>query len=128
MVALGSRTWQIRSVILIAQVRLIPSDDQANHLGSTIARANEACGWLSDRAWETQTFGRRPLHKISYQDARDKFPDLSSQMIVGCTGKVAAAYKIDRDTKRQFRPSGATVYDARVLSWKDDTVNIWTVN
>jgi hypothetical protein len=33
--------------------------------------------------------------------------NLSAQVVVSCIGKVADAYKLDRKTKRSFRPKGS---------------------
>jgi IS605 OrfB family transposase len=58
-----------------------------------------------------------------------KFP-LTAQMVVRCNAKVADAYKLDKTTKRTFKPLGSIAYDDRILSWKFEkaTVSIWTVD
>jgi IS605 OrfB family transposase len=44
---------------------------------------------------------------------------------VRCIAKVADAYKLDRKTKREFRPHGAIAYDERILRFKPgDKVSI----
>ena len=40
---------------------------------------------------------------------------LTAQVVVRCNGKVADAYKLDKKTRRAFRPDGAIAYDDRVL-------------
>jgi len=115
-------------VKLTAQVKLTPTSEQAATLARTMRRANEACGWLSDRVWTTQTFRQYDLHKIAYHECRTAFPDLSSQMIVRCIAKVADSYKLDRLKKRRFRPLGAISYDSRILSWGESDASIWTVD
>jgi|SRR5271166_486496 len=115
-------------VKLVVQVKLQPTAEQAASLTATMRRANAACNWLSGRAWDAQVFRQFALHKLVYRDARAAFPDLSSQMIVRATAKVADAYKLDKKTKRNFRPLGSIAYDARILSWKDDTANLWTLS
>lgn len=42
---------------LIAQVRLNPTDEQAQALLQTLKQANAACNAISQRAWETRTGG-----------------------------------------------------------------------
>jgi IS605 OrfB family transposase len=91
-------------------------------------RANAACDWLSERSWKTETFRQFDLHKLAYHECRAEFADLSSQVVVRCIAKVADSYKIDRLSKRRFRPLGAISYDARILSWGESDANIWTVD
>jgi putative transposase len=115
-------------VKLVVQVKLRPTADQAESLRATMRRANEACDWLSGKAWENKVFRQFALHNLTYSAARSAFPDLSSQMIVRATAKVADAYKLDRKTRRSFRPLGSIAYDARILSWKSDAANLWTLS
>jgi len=115
-------------VKLVVQIKLKPTAEQAASLRATMVRANDACDWLSGRAWDAQVFRQFALHKLAYREARDAFPDLSSQMVVRCTAKVADAYKLDKKVLRRFRPLGSIAYDARILSWKGDTANLWTLS
>jgi len=116
---------------LVAQVKLLPTPEQADALRRTLELANTACNYLSERAWEAKTFRQYDLHKLAYHDARAEFPDLSSQIIVRSTAKVADAYKLDRRTKRTFRPYGSIAYDQRILRWYTNRdpleVSIWAV-
>jgi IS605 OrfB family transposase len=113
---------------LVAQVKLQPTPQQAQLLHRTMERANQACTYLSQQAWETKTFGRYALHKLAYHETRAQFPELSAQVVVRCIAKVSDAYQVDRRRKRRFRAGGAIAYDARILSWKDgEEVSMWTV-
>lgn len=112
---------------LIAQIRLLPTPEQAEALSETLHQANAVCNWLSERAWSAKTFRRYDLQKLAYRDARAVFPRLSSQMIVRCIAKVADAYKLDRKAQCRFRPEAAIAYDARILSWKGDAASLWTI-
>lgn len=115
---------------LIAQIKLQPTEEQANALKRTIESANDASNYLSQRAWEAKTFGQYALHKLAYYDAREQFPILSSQMIVRSIARVADTYKLDRKHKRVFKPLGAIPYDQRILSWKTKNkqeVSIWSI-
>lgn len=112
---------------LTAEVQLKPTAEQATALTETLRRANAACNWLSERGWEATVFGQFALHNLAYHACRAKFPDLSSQVVVRSIAKVADAYKLDRKSKRTFRPLGAITYDTRILSWSGETANIWTV-
>ena len=113
---------------LTAKVRLAPTHDQAKSLLYTLAAANECCDWISKRAWESGTFRQFDLHRIVYRETREKFA-LSAQVVVRCISKVADSYKLDRNTMRTFRPTGAIAYDLRILNWDvtGQAVSIWSV-
>ena len=113
---------------LVVQVQLKPTPEQATSLTATVRRTNEACDWISGKALDAQVFRQFSLHQLVYHEARETFPDLSSQMVVRSLAKVADAYKLDKKTKRRFRSLGSIAYDARILSWKGDTANLWTLS
>ena len=114
---------------LTNQIKLNPTSEQAELLKRTLETANAACNYISGVAWNTQTFGQFKIHALVYSDVRAQF-DLTAQMVVRCIAKVTDAYKIDKETKREFRPHGAIAYDARILKWYTDKqfVSIWTMN
>ena len=114
---------------LIAQVKLLPTPEQADALRHTLEQANAACRFVSDSAWETKIYRQYDLHHKCYQAVREQF-GLSAQVTVRVIAKVADAYKLDRKTKRTFRATGSIAYDDRILTWRlqDQTVSIWTVN
>ena len=102
---------------LIAQVKLLPTPEQAGALRHTLEQANAACRFVSDTAWETKTFRQYDLHHKCYQSVREQF-GLSAQVTVRAIAKVADAYKLDRKTKRTFNTTGSIAYDDRILSWR----------
>lgn len=113
---------------LIAQVQLLPTEEQAGALLNTLERVNEAANYVSARAWDCQVFGYYALRKLTYYEVRERF-DLTAQATIQCIGKVAQAYKLDRKAQRTFKPHGAIAYDDRILTWKlsDQASSIWTV-
>lgn len=113
---------------LVAQVKLLPTPEQAEALKETMVRANEACDYISRVAWDTRTFGKFGLQKLVYQHVKETF-SLTAQVVVRCIAKVADAYKLDKKTERMFKPLGAISYDSRILRYKmaKGTVSIWTV-
>jgi IS605 OrfB family transposase len=125
--AFNNRPCYSNSVKLVVQVKLLPTEAQKALLTSTLRMANAACDWLAAKAFETETFGQYDLQKLLYRKARDAFPALSSQVIIRCMAKVAYAYALDQKIRRTFKPLGSIAYDSRILSWKDNTANIWTV-
>ena len=112
---------------LIAQIKLQPTKEQYQALLDTLEKANAACNYVSQVAWETKTFHQFALHKLAYYDVRERF-GLSAQVTVRIEAKVSDAYKLDHKHKRVFLKHGAIAYDERILSWRpdDQTVNIWT--
>jgi putative transposase len=113
---------------LIAQVRLYPTDEQAAYLLQTLETANAACNQISTYAWNHHVFRQYDLHKALYHSLRAE-SGLAAQMVVRCNGKVVDAYKLDKQTKRTFRPHGAIAYDDRILTWYTERreVSIWSV-
>jgi putative transposase len=114
---------------LIAQLKLLPTPEQAHALRRTLETANAACDYISEIAWNTRTFGKFALQKVCYQDVRETF-GLSAQMVVRALAKVGDAYKLDKQTKRTFRPLASIAYDDRILSFAlpDSSVSIWTLD
>lgn len=105
---------------LTAQVKLKPTHGQKEALLNTLTRVNEACNYISARAWETKTFRQYDLHKLVYYDTRERF-GLRAQMTVRAIAKVADAYKAHKRCKRVFKPLGSIAFDARNLSWRTHT-------
>lgn len=115
-------------MILIAQVKLQPSKEQATFLKQTLQKTNAACDAISEIAWKKQVFKQYGLQKTVYKEIRESF-ELAAQIVIRAIAKVADAYKKDKRTKRTFKPLGAIAFDDRILSWdtKDRAVSIWTV-
>jgi putative transposase len=113
---------------LVANLKLTPTDTQADALLETLKVSNRACNWLSGQAWETKTFGQFALHTLTYERCREQF-GLAAQMAVRCIAKTADAYKLDRKTRRRFKRYAAQPYDDRIFRLRSDThVSIWTVH
>src|SRR5262245_21759831 len=114
---------------LTAKVKLLPTREQAAYLAQTLALANADRNAISDTAWETKTFRQFDLHHLVYHDMRAAF-GLTAQMVVRCISKVADAYKLNKETKRTFKPYSAIAYDNRILSWslEQQRVSIWSVS
>lgn len=102
---------------LTAQVKLLPTPEQAELLKQTLEAANAACNVISEYAWEYETFRQFDLHRALYYDIREDY-GLAAQMAIRCLSKVADAYKLDRKRKRTFREDGSIAYDSRILSYR----------
>lgn len=114
---------------LTVQIKLLPTAEQSTALKTTIVMANSAADRVSEMAWNTGEFRRFPLQKMTYKTIRDSFP-LSSQIVCLLLGKVADAYRLDRECQRTFRPTGSIAFDSRVLkiSVEKMTVSIWSIS
>jgi putative transposase len=114
---------------LTIQLKLLPTPEQADTLTRTLETANAACDYISQVAWQTQTFRQFPIHRLTYAAVRDTF-GLAAQLVVRCIAKVADAYKLDRNTQRTFAQQGAVAYDDRIVSYthQNTAVSIWTLN
>jgi len=114
-------------VKLTLQIKLLPDEKQAASLLDTLKCCNAVCNDISDIAWETKTFNQFRLHHIVYRQMKDS-SRLTAQALVRCISKVADSYKLDKKTKRVFKRLGGITYDSRILSYKDDSVSIWSVD
>lgn len=113
---------------LIAQLKLQPTPDQHAALKQTLEAANAACNYVSDAAWRERTFGQFNLHKLCYADIRAIFA-IGADVAVRVFAKVADAYKLDKKSKRTFKPLAAFPFNDRLVSYKlaKRIVSVWTM-
>ncbi len=113
---------------LTVAVKLLPSSEQADALRQTLHRSNAASNYVSEVAWKERVFGKHSLQKLCYHEVRTRF-ELTAQAAIQACRKVADSYRLDKKTKRSYRPLGSIAYDDRILSWKPEAseVSIWTV-
>src|SRR5690242_21862061 len=93
-------------------------------------QTNALCHSISAVAREGKCFNKSQLHRRCYHSSRAS-SGLSAPITVRCIGKVADACKADKRVKKgrkppenelarvSFRPLGATICDARILSYMD---------
>jgi putative transposase len=114
---------------LTIQLKLLPTPEQADALKRTLVRANAACDYISQVAWNARTFGQFPIHRLTYAAVRESF-GLAAQLTVRCIAKVADSYKLDKNVQRTYQPLGAVAYDDRILAIYPATnrVSIWTLD
>jgi putative transposase len=112
---------------LTAQLKLQTTPEQSDALRRTLEAANKAADYISACAWNIGMFRQFDLHHLCYSKVREEF-GLTAQVAVRAISKVADAYKLDRETKRTFRPLGSIAYDARILSYSEDSVSIWSLD
>jgi putative transposase len=117
----------LRSMKLIVNLKLQPTNEQAKILRSTLERTNQACNDISQQAWDLETFKQYDLHKLVYHPIKEKY-QLNSQMVVRSIAKVADAYKLDKESPRTFKKYGSIAYDDRIIRFPGgEVVNLWTV-
>jgi len=97
-------------------VKLNPTAEQFALLLETVKRCNAACDCLSEIAFTEGIFRHYDLHKRAYYGVRKAF-QLPSCHAVRCLAKVAHSYKLDKATRRTFRPTGAIELDTNLLRW-----------
>ena len=112
---------------LTLKIKLLPTDEQANLLLETMKEGNTVCKVISDVAWQEKIFNNFKLHHKVYHSYKATFK-LSSQMLIRQIAKVADAYKLDKKTKRTFKPLGSIAYDSRIMTYKpNNIVSLWCI-
>jgi len=112
---------------LTLQIKLLPTEEQAESLITTLKESNIVCNRISDIIWENKVFNQFKAHYLCYHDLKKSFR-LSAQILVRCISKTVNAYKLDKKKKRFFKPLGAITYDSRILSYKGMIASLWTVD
>ena len=114
---------------LVAQLKRVPTPEQATALRHTLERANAACHAISRVAWEQQTFGTFALQQLTYARIKADY-GLGAQLTIRCLAKVGDSYNLDRSCQRSYSHHGSIAFDDRILSFKpaSQTVSIWTVS
>src|SRR5258708_16275144 len=109
---------------LTAQIKLLPTPQQAELLKATLERANVACNAISQYAWKNKVFNQFVLHGALYKGLRSEF-----ELAVRCLGKVADSYKAATNSLRTFKKHGSIPYDSRILDYRQpsQTISIWVL-
>ena len=112
---------------LTLKIKLLPTAEQSDLLLETIRETNTVCNAISDVASSKRIFNNFKLHHEVYHPYKATFK-LSSQCLIRAIAKVADAYKLDKKTKRIFRPLGSIAYDSRIMTYKpDNIVSLWCI-
>ena len=102
---------------IVLQIKLLPDVTQHAALKDTMRVFNEACNYIAEVAFQEQCASKFVLQKQVYDDVRQQF-GLSAQLTIRAIAKVVEAYKRDKSKQCFFKPTGAVVYDQRILSFK----------
>jgi len=101
----------------VLQIKLLPDETQHAALKDTMRIFNEACNSIAEEAFRTRCASKFALQKTVYESVRQQF-GLSAQLTIRAIAKVVEAYKRDKSKQCFFKPTGAVVYDQRILSFK----------
>jgi predicted transposase len=113
---------------LSLQTQLLPTQEQAASLETTMRAFNAAADWLAGEAFARRTENKIALQKLFYQTLRKRF-GLSAQMAVRCIAQACEAYKRDKTKRPHFRPFAAIPHDQRLMSFKGvDRVSLLTLS
>ena len=113
---------------LTVQVKLLPDADQAKALLATMKVFNDAASYAAKVGFDAKVFSAPSIQKLCYRELRDRF-GLSAQMAVRAIGKACEVFRRDKTKCPAFKPTGAMIYDDRILSWKGcDKVSILTLS
>lgn len=122
-------------MILTAQVKLIPDNNQSQLLTSTIITFNDACNYVSVIAFHKKKYHPVGLYNLKidntsfYYHLRSKYPNLNATHIQFVFRKVADAYRKQNGLKNTnkkcklikpcyFKPMSAIPYDHRISNYK----------
>lgn len=114
---------------IAAQVKLLPTPEQAEELSRTIKAVNAACDYVSNMAYGVGEYNKFGLQKLCYKEIRTIF-GLKSQMACSVIFKTYYAISECKYKKIIFDTNGAIKFDSRSLSWKikNKTVSISTLS
>jgi len=110
------------------KIKIITDDFQHCALLGTMHMFNVVQNEISSLAFEQQEYRKYHVHKIAYHTIKKKYIKFSSQLIVRAIDSVTNSYKTSRrKNPNGFKKTSAVVYDERILSFKNNEINIWTV-
>jgi putative transposase len=113
---------------LVAQVKLLPSPEQAKALRETLRRFNQACNHISEIALAEQCFHKFALCRAAYRATREA-TGLTAQLTTRAIHVVSACYKRHKTILHRFKDAGAATYDFHVLRFiGTDRINLWTTD
>ena len=88
---------------LTIKAKLLTIPEQHQSLKKTMEAFNDACGYISQKAFQSKTFNQVKLHHLIYYEARKQFPSLSSQFIVRAIAKVSDSYVAEKKILHKFK-------------------------
>ncbi|HTN35546.1 MAG TPA: transposase [Arachidicoccus sp.] len=110
------------------KIKLLPSPEQAEKLLVMLKRGNQACGAISQFAFDMQLFSRGDIHRAVYYNIKG-LCEIPAQLTIRCIAKVVDSYKKKRNIQRQFKPLGAIAFDDLGLRFnlQEESIRIRTL-
>jgi IS605 OrfB family transposase len=136
-------------VKLVAQVKLLPTPEQAAALQATLRACNEAATWVGEIAFSQDVKRNFALRELTYTEVKqrwglgaqaaqhvikktcDAYAVLKANLKAGNLGRPGSRrYRKATEKPVAFRPDSAQPYDDRMLSWQitERRVSVWTVS
>jgi putative transposase len=107
-------------------IRLETTEDDKVRLLETMRKYNEACNFVTEKAFSLKLSNKYKLQQQVYRDVRERY-GLTAQFVIRIISKVVEAYKRHRTTKPKFRELGSIQYDQRNSKVGIDRVSIMTL-
>lgn len=104
-------------MLVTLKIKLLTDSEQHSKLLETMRVFNEACNFISLLAFKNRMFNKVRLQQECYYEVRSKFK-LSAQLVIRAISKVTESYKANKKALHTFKPTGAIIYDQRLLSFK----------
>jgi putative transposase len=102
-----------RSMKLTAQIKLLPSAEQAEALLATMRAMNTAATYAARVGFEHQVYGQVSIHNLTYYTIRKMF-SLGAQHAVRAISKAVDAFARDKSICPAFELLGAVPLDDRL--------------
>jgi IS605 OrfB family transposase len=91
---------------LTAQIKLLPSAEQAESLRATMHAVNAAAAFAAQQGFAAKVYGQVSIHRLCYFAIRERF-GLPANIAVRAISKAVEAFKRDKTICPEFRPDGA---------------------
>ena len=101
----------------IAKIKLLTDENGKKRLLDTMEAFNAACNEIAETCFQQQSGSKFNIQKLVYHDIRKKY-GLSAQLAIRAIAKTCEAYKINKNTKPNFKKHGSITYDQRILTFK----------
>lgn len=97
---------------LVAQIRLMPTADQATDLLTTMRTVNAAATHAARVGFDRKVYGQVSIHNACYREIREQF-GLPSNIALRAIGKAVECFAQNKNVCPTFRPDGAVPCSTR---------------
>ena len=115
-------------MIITTKLKLNATIEHIELLKNLAEKFNDACNYTSELIQSSGVFSSFHLHKLYYNTIKSKF-NLPAQVTCNVMKRTCQSYKIgDKKKIRSFSSNSSVIYDDRMISFKNDSVSILTLN